>query len=54
MNKLYNWTAARAGSAITVTHSCGKITGIVTISVQDGAVIAISGDGRQFELAVAS
>lgn len=52
MDRLYSWTATRSGGAITVTHSCGKITVILTISVHDGKVIATGGDGRQYELVV--
>jgi hypothetical protein len=52
MDTLYSWSAKRAGGRITVTHSCGKITGVDTITSNDGKVIATDRDGRQFELHV--
>lgn len=53
MDTLYSWSAKRAGGRITVTHSCGKIANVDTISPKDGKVVAIDKDGRQFELHVA-
>lgn len=52
MDKLYSWTAKRAGGRITVTHSCGKIAGIDTIQPKNGKVVATDKDGREFELHV--
>lgn len=52
MDKLYSWSSKRAGGGISVTHSCGKITGISEIVLEEGKVIARCGDGRRFELVV--
>ncbi len=52
MDKLYSWTVSRAGATLTVSHSTGKITGVVTVGVFEGRVVAHHGDGRRFELAV--
>ncbi|MEO5867245.1 MAG: hypothetical protein ABIS14_12795 [Sphingomonas sp.] len=53
MDKLYSWKVRRSGSGISVAHSCGKITGIAEIAIEDGCVIARAGDGRRFELVIA-
>lgn len=50
MDKLYSWTAVRAGAGITVKHSCGKIVNVATIQPESGAVVATGGDGRKYEL----
>ena len=42
MDTLYSWNAKRAGAGITITHSCGKITGIQEIAVRAGQVLAIT------------
>lgn len=52
MDRLYSWSAKRAGGRITVTHSCGKIANIDTIAPEGGRVVATDKDGRQFELHV--
>lgn len=51
MEKLYSWTAKRAGGRITVTHSCGKIPHVDTIQSENGVIVATVADGRKFELA---
>lgn len=57
MTKLYSWEAKRAGGAITISHSCGKIVGvdfITTTQDENGKnkkVVAIHKDGRSYELA---
>lgn len=53
MDKLYLWTAKRAGGRITITHSCGKVVAIDTIQPEGGRVVATDKDGRQYELHVA-
>ena len=54
MDALYSWTAKRAGAAVTVEHSTGKITGIDNIEPNRlGQVIAQHRDGRAFVLATA-
>jgi len=53
MDKLYSWTAKRAGGRITVYHSCGKIPGVDTIAPEDGKLIATVYTGKKFELIVA-
>jgi hypothetical protein len=52
MDTLYSWSAKRAGGRITVTHSCGKVANVDTISPENGRVIAVDKDGRRFELHV--
>jgi len=52
MDRLYSWSAKRAGGRITVTHSCGKIANIDTITPRDGKVVAVDKDGREFDLHV--
>lgn len=60
MKTLYDWKAQRAGAAITITHSTGKITGIAVIAparVERGAgqyqgLVAIGKDGQRYELEV--
>lgn len=52
MDRLYSWSAKRAGGRITVTHSCGKVANVDTIMPEDGHVIATDKDGRRFELHV--
>lgn len=59
IDKLYSWTVRRSGAGLTVSHSCGKISGIVTIEPQQTEagkpasrrIVATSSTGRQFELA---
>lgn len=51
MDKLYSWSARRAGGRITVTHSCGKIVGVDTIQPENGVVVATKHDGSKYELA---
>jgi hypothetical protein len=53
MDTLYSWGAKRAGGRITVTHSCGKIANVDTISPKNGKVVATDKDGREFVLHVA-
>lgn len=57
---LHDWTAKRAGAAITITHATGKITGIVQIrSELVGAkldrvgLVALRDTGERFQLAAA-
>lgn len=58
MDKLYNWSIARSGATMTITHSTGKISGIVNVSpaydgkTRDGenAVLALRNDGARFVL----
>jgi hypothetical protein len=52
MDRLYSWSAKRAGGRITVTHSCGKIANVDTIAPEGGRVVATDKDGRQFDLHV--
>ena len=52
MDKLYSWTAKRAGCSITVAHSCGKISGIAEIKPVGPRLVAEHNDGRRFELFV--
>lgn len=64
MNTLYSWSAKRAGNNITIEHSCGRITGILTIEARlvrpvyhaDSVpmVVATHRDGREFVLSVAT
>lgn len=49
-NKLYSWRAYRAGAAITITHSCGKIVNIAQIEPIGGVIIATKHDGTKYEL----
>lgn len=49
MDKLYSWEIKRAGAGMTITHSCGKITNVDSISCVDGEVIAAKGS-RRFKL----
>lgn len=51
-NKLYAWSARRAGAGITVTHSCGKIVNVDEIILNDqGYPIAVKrSTGEQFHL----
>lgn len=46
MKTLYDWSARRAGAGITITHSTGKITGVDSVCVEDGIVVACKGDER--------
>jgi len=60
MDKLYSWTIRRAGAAVTVSHSCGKITGITLVEPEwvhetpqaDAArvIVATGRDGRKYQL----
>lgn len=51
-NKLYAWSARRAGAGITITHSCGKIVNVDEIILNDqGYPIAVKrSTGEQFHL----
>lgn len=42
MDTLYSWNARRAGSTITITHSCGKITGVTEITMRGVLCVAIT------------
>lgn len=60
MDKLYGWTVARSGASMTITHSTGKISGIVQISAgyREGAsprqiTVAIRDTGARYELVLA-
>lgn len=53
MDKLYSWTAKRAGGRITVYHSCGKITAVDTIAPENGKLVATVAGGKKFELVIA-
>ncbi len=53
MDKLYSWNVKRAGAAMTVTHSCGKITNVDMIQPENGEIVATCKDGRKFALHVA-
>ena len=50
MDKLYSWSAKRAGGRITVYHSCGKVPHVDMIQPENGALIATASDGRKYEL----
>ncbi len=50
MEKLNGWSAKRAGAAITITHSTGKITGVRLIGNEDGKTVARTADGKKYEL----
>jgi len=52
MDTLYSWNAKRSGSTMSVTHSCGKISGIDIIQPEGGQIIATATDGRKYILAV--
>jgi hypothetical protein len=54
MDKLYSWSARRAGGRITVTHSCGKVPHVDTIEPDaEGNVIATASNGRKYHLVAA-
>jgi hypothetical protein len=53
MPTLYSWEARRAGSSITISHSCGKIVGVMSIKPDTGHLIATRRDGNKFRLHVA-
>lgn len=45
METLYSWSLRRAGAKMTLTHSCGKITGVDTVAPNaNGVVVARKGD----------
>ncbi len=56
MDMLYSWTAQRSGASITLTHSCGRLTGIESIAVHGGEIIATQNakgqEPRRFRLHV--
>lgn len=45
MDTLYSWNAYRAGAAITIAHSCGKVTGVAMIEPRNGKLIATRSAG---------
>lgn len=51
MQQVYNWSALRSGSAITIDHSTGKLTGISVIQCEGGLLVATRNDGEKFQLA---
>lgn len=56
MDTLYSWSAKRSGASITVTHSCGQLTGIESITIHGNEIIATQNakhqEIRQFRLHV--
>lgn len=40
MDKLYSWRIKRSGAAMTIEHSCGRITGVLLIEPMDGNIVA--------------
>lgn len=52
MQRLYSWQIARSGAAMTITHSCGKLSGFVGVEYDPRVhkIIATHKDGRAFEL----
>ena len=62
MDKLYSWTAKRAGAGITITHSCGRITGVASIAPENicerfdplildrRSLVATHNNGTKYEL----
>lgn len=50
MNRLYSWSARRAGGRITIVHSTGKVVGVDVIQPSDGKIIAVDKNGRSYEL----
>ena len=54
IGKLYSWAARRSGSAISIEHSCGKITGIREIVPHDDMIVAVNKDGDWYELSPAT
>lgn len=57
METVYSWVVIRSGATMTITHSCGKLTGIVTVEpqwVDDGtgtrSIVATRADDKQFIL----
>lgn len=44
MDTLYSWTARRAGAAITVEHSCGKLVGVRNIAVSPQGIVTADHD----------
>lgn len=47
MDTLYTWQAKRAGAAITITHSTGKITGVAEIAVDDQGRVRAHVPGKE-------
>lgn len=45
MDTLFSWTARRAGPAITVEHSCGKLVGVRNIAVSPLGTVTADHDG---------
>jgi len=60
MDRLYSWSARRAGGRITVTHSCGKVPNVDRIELRGADLVAVqasaaasgSPPGREFLLHV--
>lgn len=54
MNILYGWSIKRAGAAMTIEHSTGKITGVASVAplTEHGPIIAALGDGTEYFLAM--
>lgn len=52
MDTLYSWEIRRSGGAMSITHSCGKITGIALVNSVGGNIVAVDGTGRKYRLHV--
>ena len=52
MVKLYGWSVKRAGAGMTVKHSAGKVTGLVSVELRGGGVIATAADGSEYRLMI--
>ena len=51
MDTLYSWDAKRSGAGLSISHSCGKITGVAAIHRDPhGGVQAILPDHTKFKL----
>ena len=56
MQQLKNWKAYRSGGAITIngvevdTGRPRRVSGIESIEMEEGRVVATHGDGEKFEL----
>lgn len=55
-NKLYSWSARRAGAGITISHSCGKIVNVDEITVNSGGEVIARKltTGEEFHLVAAA
>lgn len=40
MDKLYSWKIKRSGAAMTIEHSCGRITGVLVVEPRSGKIVA--------------